>query len=135
MSEKVALVLDEHSRNLAGDVLQRGRLLLRPGPACDHDLVGRQVARAQLEADGDAAELVVDDPPAERDLDAVVELGPHADALELVDEGRRGLGDSLARPRDEDHDLDRREPRRHAKAVIVAVDHDHRSDQASRGAP
>ena len=95
-----------------------------------------EVAGADLDPDRDALELPVDGPAAERGVDPVVELDPHAGGARAR---RRSLPrrarHALAVLDDHARRLDRRQPRRHPQAVVVAVAHDQPADHAGRRCP
>ena len=135
LAQQLGLLGLEDRRHRSCQAVERVCRLHALGAERERDLARGDVARSELDADGHAAQLPLDDAPADRDVGVRVELGADPGAREVIDQPRGLLDDALAGPRHQHDDLDGRDPRRQAQAVVVAVDHDRRAQQSRGGAP
>ena len=119
----------------AGKVLELHDRLFAGVAAHEHALALLDVARADLEAQRHALHLVLGELPAGAVL-GQVDLRADARGLDRLEQllGLFGHARLVARHWD-DHQLDGRDARRQDEALVVAVGHDDRADQAGGHAP
>jgi hypothetical protein len=129
LREQFRLVFTEHARHLLGKPTKWQRLLRLANAPRDDRLADGELARPDLNPQRDAAQLVIDDPPADGHLGPLVCLGAHTLCAQVVRQHAHRLSDTLAGASDEHRRLDGRKPGRYPQAMIVAVDHDHRAQQ------
>ena len=135
LAQQLILLGLQDRRHRGHQAVERVRRLLPSRAQGERHLACGDVARAELDPHGHAAQFPVDDAPPDGHVGVRVQLGADAGSREVADQAGGRLADALACSRHEHDDLHRRDARRQPQAVVVAVDHDRRAQQPGRRAP